>query len=67
MDLIPSDNNTLNLLALDFIKLISLYMILPMLGTGLVLKLLKVNGKVIGFLIGVVGLIGLYFLAMSLK
>lgn len=66
MEVIPSDN-TMNSLAMDFIKLVGLYIFLPSLAVAVILKLLKIRGKALGLLVGATGLVGLYFLGMSLK
>ncbi|QSF42676.1 hypothetical protein [Paenibacillus tianjinensis] len=44
------------------IKSIALYMVLPTFAVGLILKLFRVNGGAVKFLMGAVALVGLYFL-----
>ncbi|WP_449603003.1 hypothetical protein [Paenibacillus sp. Marseille-Q9583] len=44
------------------IKSLALYMVLPAFAVGLILKLLRVNGRAISFIMSAVALVGLYFL-----
>lgn len=51
MEVIPSDN-TMNSLAMDFIKLVGLYIFLPSLAVAVILKLLKIRGRLWAFWLG---------------
>ncbi|MBU5672629.1 hypothetical protein [Paenibacillus brevis] len=54
-----------NLMGMNFIKLIALYILLPTVTAGLILWYLKANGKIIGIVATAVSLIGLYFMVMN--
>jgi hypothetical protein len=66
LDVIPNDN-TLNLLGMELIKLLAMYILLPSLAVAAILRLLKIRGKALGWLNMAAGLVGLYFLGMGLK
>ncbi|MED5015936.1 hypothetical protein P9847_01310 [Paenibacillus chibensis] len=54
--------NTLNSMAFALMELLGLYLLAPMLAAGILLYTVRVRGKSFKLLIGIVGLIGLYFM-----
>jgi len=61
MDIIGKDN-TMNSMAWELAKLLGLYLVAPMLIAAIIFKLFNIPRKVISVLVGIVGLIGLYYL-----
>lgn len=61
MDVIQP-NNTMNMMAWAVAKLLGLYLVVPMILTGVVAKAVGIKGKLLNILVGASGLIGLYFM-----
>ncbi|MEC0169894.1 hypothetical protein [Paenibacillus graminis] len=52
---------TLNAMALALVEGLGLYMVLPMVAAAVLLRILRVKGEAHKFVVGIVGLVGLYF------
>ncbi|MGF7049142.1 hypothetical protein J2T13_003650 [Paenibacillus sp. DS2015] len=53
---------TMNSMALAVFILLGMYMLAPMLIAAVLLRVCRVRGQAFKFLIGIVGLVGLYFM-----
>jgi hypothetical protein len=60
IDFGDSVGKTFNTMALAIAEGLGLYMVLPMLAAAILLRILRVKGEAHKFLIGIVGLVGLY-------